>query len=102
MDWIAALLAHLESVGCAVVEPTTQAEQSWVAHVDERANETLYPLARSYYNGAELPGKPAVFMPYVGGVRDYRRILEGVVQDGYRGFVLRNPVPTGAVLESLR
>lgn len=100
VDWIAALLAHLESAGWAVVEPTAQAEQDWVAHVNERADETLYPLARSYYNGAELPGKPRVFMPYVGGVRGYRRILEGVVAQGYQGFVLRNPAPADAVLEA--
>ena len=72
-----------------VVEVTEQAEQDWVAHVNERAQETLYPSAPSYYNGDEMPGKPRVFMPYVGGVRGYRRILEQVVADGYQGFELR-------------
>ena len=69
---------------------------------DQRANDTAAhfirnkiasavqdPLARSYHNGDEVPGKPRVFMPYVGGVRGYRRILEKVVADGYDGFTLR-------------
>ncbi len=70
-----------------------------MAHVNERAQETLYPLATSYYNGDEVPGKPRVFMPYVGGVRGYRRILERVVADGYDGFVLgssREPAAAAA------
>ena len=75
--------------GLNVVETTVEAEQKWVAHVNERAQETLYPSAPSYYNGDEIPGKPRVFMPYVGGVRGYRRILEQVVADGYEGFELR-------------
>ena len=75
-----------------MVEATAQAERDWVAHVNERAQETLYLSAPSYYNGDEVPGKPRVFMPYVGGVRGYRRILEQVVADGYEGFLL-SPAP---------
>jgi cyclohexanone monooxygenase len=89
VDWIADLLTHVRAEHATVVEPTEDAERGWVAHVNERAQETLYPLARSYYNGDEVPGKPRVFMPYVGGVRGYRRILEKVVADGYDGFTLR-------------
>ena len=89
VDWIAQLLEHMRWQDADVVEATAEAEQAWVAHVNERAQETLYPAAPSYYNGDEVPGKPRVFMPYVGGVRGYRRILERVVADGYEGFELR-------------
>lgn len=89
VDVVADLLAHLETQGLAEVEPTEEAVSRWVEHVNERAQETLYPLATSYYNGDEIPGKPRVFMPYSGGVRGYRRILERVVAEGYEGFVLR-------------
>jgi cyclohexanone monooxygenase len=75
VDWIAALLLHLHASGLEVVEATEAAEQAWVAHVNERAQETLYPKASSYYMGDEVRGKPRVFMPYSGGVRGYRRIL---------------------------
>ncbi len=67
---------------------TEEAERDWVAHVNERAQETLYPKAASYYMGAEMPGKPQVFMPYSGGVRGYRRILERVAANDYEGFTL--------------
>jgi cation diffusion facilitator CzcD-associated flavoprotein CzcO len=86
VDWIAGLLDHAAVRGADEVEVSAQAEAEWVAHVNERAAATLYPRAASYYMGAEVPGKPQVFMPYVGGVRGYRRILEQVVADGYEGF----------------
>jgi cyclohexanone monooxygenase len=74
--------------GVDTVEATAQAEQDWVQHVNARADATLYPKARSYYMGDDVPGKPRVFMPYSGGVRGYRRILERVVADGYEGLTM--------------
>ena len=50
------------------IEATPQAEEAWVAHVNEVAGMTLYPQANSWYLGANVPGKPRVFMPYPGGV----------------------------------
>jgi cyclohexanone monooxygenase len=87
VDWLAALLVHLRETGADLVEATPEAEERWVAHVNERAAATLYPKAQSYYMGDEVEGKPRVFMPYSGGVRGYRRILEKVVADGYEGIV---------------
>ena len=88
VDWLAELLEHMRADGTVVFEATVEAEQAWVEHVNERAEETLYPKAKSYYMGDEMPGKPRVFMPYVGGVRGYRRILDKVVADGYDGLML--------------
>ena len=73
----------------ASIEATERAETAWVEHVNERAKETLYLTADSYYNGAEVKGKPRVFMPYSGGVRGYRRILKQCAEEGYSGFALR-------------
>lgn len=87
VDWLTALVAHGESHGSTTIEVSQSAEDNWVAHVNQRAQETLYPLARSYYMGDEIEGKPRVFMPYSGGVRGYRRILEKVVEDDYDGFL---------------
>ena len=89
VDWIAALLTHLQEHDLDEVEATAAAEQGWVTHVNDKAAQTLYPTAQSYYMGDEVPGKPHVFMPYSGGVRGYRRILEQVVEDDYDGFELR-------------
>ncbi len=86
VDWLAELMAHVGPDGRVEADP--DAEERWIAHVNERADATLYPRAQSYYMGDEIPGKPRVFMPYSGGVRGYRRIMDKVVADGYDGLTL--------------
>jgi cation diffusion facilitator CzcD-associated flavoprotein CzcO len=89
LDWLGELIKKMDAEGIAEFEATHQSEQEWVKHVNDRAQETLYPTANSFYVGAEIPGKPRVFMPYSGGVRGYRRILQKCATDGYEGFTLR-------------
>lgn len=89
IDWMQALFDHARTTGVAEIEATETAQRDWVAHVNDRAAETLYMKTASYYLGAEMPGKPKVFMPYSGGVRGYRRILEKAAAKGYDGFDLR-------------
>ena len=86
VDWIADCLKHLgqKQLGCIEAEP--MAEDAWVAHNNEVADGTLYPLAKSWYMGANIPGKPRVFMPYVGGVTAYKKKCDEVVAAGYAGF----------------
>lgn len=91
VDWIIDCLAHLRAQGLAVIEPTEQAEDNWVAHNSDVAQGTLYPKAASWYMGANVPGKPRVFMPYIGGVGAYRQICDQVAADGYSGFRLESP-----------
>lgn len=86
VDWIADLLDHSGSRGAGVVEADPDAEARWVAHVNDRAEGTLYPRAESYYMGSNVPGKARVFTPYVGGVRGYQRVLDREVSEGYAGF----------------
>jgi cyclohexanone monooxygenase len=57
-----------------------------VDHVNEVGALTLYPRANSWYMGANVPGKPRVFMPYIGGVGAYRQICNEVAAKGYEGF----------------
>jgi len=87
-DWIADCLAHMRKEGFERIEPAAQAEADWVAHVNAVADSTLYPLANSWYVGANIPGKPRVFMPYVGGFDRYKRRCDAVVAKGYEGFRL--------------
>lgn len=89
LDWLTSFLEKARKDNVQEIEADAQAEQDWVEHVNERAAETLYLMTPSYYIGAEMPGKPRVFMPYSGGVRYYRRILENVAKEGYSGFTLR-------------
>lgn len=97
VDWVSALLADSASAGTPVIEATAEAEAGWVDHVNAAAAPTLYMEAASYYLGAEVEGKPRVFMPYAGGLRRYRRECDQVAAEGYPGFV-RTPAP-GAVRE---
>jgi cation diffusion facilitator CzcD-associated flavoprotein CzcO len=88
VDWIADCLGYLEGRGLDRIEASAGAEDDWVRHVSDLADATLYPQASSWYVGANIPGKPRVFMPYVGGCGSYRRECEDVAGRGYRGFVL--------------
>ena len=69
-------------------KPSRDAEDKWVAHVNEVAHTTLYPQANSWYMGANVPGKPQIFMPYIGGVGLYRQICNDVAAKGYEGFAM--------------
>jgi cyclohexanone monooxygenase len=88
VDWIAECLAHLQAGNLETIEATAKAEDAWVAHVNEVANATLYPLAKSWYTGANIPGKPRIFMPYVGGVGAYRKKCDDIAAKNYEGFTL--------------
>jgi len=88
VDWIANCIGGLRRRGAATIEATPQAEEAWVAHVNEVGHMTLYPRANSWYMGANIPGKPRVFMPYIGGVGAYRQKCDEVAAEGYRGFTI--------------
>jgi hypothetical protein len=92
IDWLAELFEFARGRAVIEIEATAEAERDWVAHVNKRARETLYLKTPSFYLGAEMPGKPRVFMPYSGGVRAYRRILEKTSAGGYEGFMLNSAV----------
>jgi cyclohexanone monooxygenase len=98
VEWIAGCLTHLNERGAAVIEPSLQAEDAWVDHVNEVAGRTLYPRTASWYMGANVPGKPRIFLPYVGGVDAYRRLCREIVEDGYRGFEF-GAVPAAAAAQ---
>ena len=84
-DWIADCLEHLDG---RTIDADPPAEDAWVDHVNEVAGYTLFPRADSWYMGANVPGKPRVFMPYVGGVDLYRARCDQVAADGYAGFTV--------------
>jgi cyclohexanone monooxygenase len=86
VDWIADCIGYMRAQGFAAMEAEIDAEDRWVAHVNEAAYATLYPQANSWYMGANIPGKPRIFMPYIGGVGAYRQICNDVAAKGYQGF----------------
>jgi len=85
VEFIADCLEYMAKHGHRWIEPTESAERDWVAHVNEVASGYLYPTCNSWYLGANVPGKPRVFMPHV-GFPDYRERCEAIVARGYEGF----------------
>ena len=86
INWIANCLSHMRNNNHTRVAAEVEAQQQWVDHVREVAGATLYPLANSWYMGANIPGKARVFMPYVAGVEAYTKECNRVTQNGYQGF----------------
>lgn len=93
VEWISDLLEHMRERGAHRVEAEPQPQAEWVAHVNEVAHQTLYPKANSWYMGANIPGKPRVFLPYAGGFHHYRKRCDEVAADGYRGFRITGATP---------
>ncbi len=85
-DWVLDCLGHLSASGFDAIEPTETAEAGWTQHVNDCADITLYPAANSWYMGANVPGKPRVFLPYCAGVDFYRASCDEVVARDYLGF----------------
>jgi cyclohexanone monooxygenase len=88
VEWISDCIAWMGQRQLGAIEATAAAQDAWVDHVNEVAYETLFPLANSWYIGANVPGKPRVFMPYIGGFPTYRQTCEEVAAKGYEGFAL--------------
>jgi cation diffusion facilitator CzcD-associated flavoprotein CzcO/acetyl esterase/lipase len=91
VDWIADCLQRLRTENFERIEPTPLAEAGWVQHNQDCADITLYQRANSWYMGANVPGKPRVFLPYIGGVDAYRRACDEVADLGLLGFRLDGP-----------
>ncbi|MFJ8045510.1 flavin-containing monooxygenase [Kitasatospora sp. NPDC096147] len=91
VEWITDCIAQLLSSGVTEIDATPEAEAAWTAHVAELAAGTLYPAADSWYLGANVPGKPRVFLAYVGGADRYREACDASARNGYTGFTLSRP-----------
>ena len=88
VEWITDCLAHLGKHDIAQIEPRLEAENDWISHVNEVAGTNLRSTCSSWYVGANVPGKPRIFMPYIGGFPAYLQKCREVVAAGYEGFIL--------------
>jgi cyclohexanone monooxygenase len=89
VEWISDLIKYARDHGITEIEADEVAQEKWSKQVTEDANHTLYPQANSWYLGANIPGKPRVFLPYVNGFKTYRAQCDQVARSGYKGFYLR-------------
>lgn len=87
-DWVVGCLKHMRDAGVTRFETTAHAEQTWKDHVETIGAMTLFPLADSWYMGANIPGKPRELLNYPGGVPLYLQMCETSAAKGYDGFVL--------------
>jgi len=86
VEWIADYITYMRAEGITRFEATPDAQAEWVKHVADMAAMTLYPTAASWYMGANVPGKPRVFLAYIGGLHNYRDRCDQLAADGYVGF----------------
>ena len=86
VDWVADCIAWMNENGKTAIEPSDEAERDWAEHTAQLAGMTLFPKADSWYMGANVPGKPRMFLAYVGGVGAYRLICDQIAATGYHGF----------------
>jgi cation diffusion facilitator CzcD-associated flavoprotein CzcO/acetyl esterase/lipase len=91
VDMVAELLTGLRADGFDTIEPTGLAEAGWMQHVRDCADLTLFPLADSWYMGANIPGKPRTFLPYAAGVDFYRTACDEVLARDCLGFRRSGP-----------
>lgn len=89
VDWIAGAIRHLDERRLRTIEAEPDAETEWMNECARLAEQTLFPRADSWYMGANIPGKPRVFMLYSAGFGNYRKVCQEVVDAGYKGFTMR-------------
>ncbi len=99
VEWICNCISYLRQQGLATINATKPAEDRWVEHVNQAASKTLFPKANSWFLGANIPGKPRVFMPYVAKIGIYRQECQQVADRGYEGFMLERGIPTSQRLK---
>jgi cyclohexanone monooxygenase len=95
-DWMVDCMSHMRDIGAETIEPTQKYEDDWVEHVNEVAAISLRSTCSSWYVGANIPGRPRVFMPYIGGFPIYVQKCNEVMTNGYEGFSFEAGADTNA------
>ena len=99
VDWMVDCISHMRDVGAATIEPTLSYEDDWVEHVNAVSEVSLRSTCSSWYVGANIPGRPRVFMPYIGGFPIYVNRCNEVMANGYEGFELDATQPSNEAPE---
>ena len=86
VDWIADCLVNMRAEKRATIEAAADAQDAWMKHVAELGEGTFLTKVNNWYVGANIPGKPRVFLPYVGGLGTYRDKCDEIAAKGYEGF----------------
>jgi cyclohexanone monooxygenase len=98
VEFVMDCMSHMSAHGFESVEATPEAEEQWVHRVQELASATLHPRANSWYMGANIPGKPRMMLPFVGGFGVFRGICDAIAANGYEGFAFESDLPAAGDL----
>src|SRR5215813_5873911 len=96
VDWLADLMGHMRDIGASAIEPVLAEEDAWVEHVNEVSKVSLRSTCSSWYVGANIAGRPRVFMPYIGGFPIYVQKCNEVMSNGFEGFVMDGAAASNA------
>ena len=96
VDWLADCLGHMRDSGASSIESLQDDEDAWVAHVNDVSTVSLRSTCSSWYVGTNIPGRPRVFMPYIGGFPIYVQKCNEVMSNGFDGFVLEGASASNA------
>jgi cyclohexanone monooxygenase len=88
VDWMVDCMAHMRDIGAQTIEPIQHYEDEWIEHVNEVSKVSLRSTCSSWYVGANIPGRPRVFMPYIGGFPVYVQKCNEVMTNGFEGFIV--------------
>ncbi|MBL4721944.1 MAG: NAD(P)/FAD-dependent oxidoreductase [Alphaproteobacteria bacterium] len=90
VDWMTDCISHMRDIGAATIEPELKFEDDWVEHVNDVAQVSLRSTCSSWYVGANIPGRPRIFMPYIGGFPIYVNKCNEVMTNNLEGFTLKD------------
>ena len=96
VDWLADCIAHLRDIGAKTIEPALKDEDAWVEHVTDVSTVSLRSTCSSWYVGTNIPGRPRVFMPYIGGFPVYVQKCNEVMSGGFEGFIIEGAPASNA------
>jgi len=85
-DWIADCIGWMDQNAKSTIEADLDSETAWVKEVHDLGMKSIRSTCNSWYVGANVPGKPHVFMPYAGGFNNYSARCDKVAKNNYKGF----------------
>ena len=92
IDFIFDTIEWLDRHGRRLLHPRPESQTHWREETLRYAERRPGALTtKSWYSGANVPGKPRVFMVYCGGFKRYNETCYGELEEGFPGYELLEP-----------
>ena len=89
VDWVFDLLSRAASTGRRRDRGEPGRRGGLDAPRRRGCRQVALRAADTQYVGSNIPGKPRVYLAYLGGVGTYRKTCDTVRENGYEGFILK-------------